>query len=636
MKATHLIALLLTVVMLTGCGTPAVPATTEAVIPETTLPTEITAPTEAPTEPSIPEPTEPEVAEPEVTEAPTEPPETVPEETEPPTPLEELRDYNFVKVVDYIPDIVQELAYATEDNFTGKVVYDFTDAYLRCGTLKKLIKAQEILNEQGYGLKIWDGFRPVYAQAKLYEAWPDPNYVSHPDYGNRPHCRGNAVDVTLIDLETGEELDMPTGFDDFTALADRNYSDCTEEQAANSRILERAMTAAGFSPYNSEWWHYTDYVSYNVDTYFNPAAVSTWVIQTETPALLYSGDNINSTPLIWIPSGEQVTLLGWSYSFAYIRYQGLNGFVFSDQIRQLDYPDISIVAPTAIYPYEQMMQDLNTLAETYPDTVTLGSIGSSEEYRDLPVILLGDIEAEYHVLVQGSVHAMEHMCSWLLMSMAEYHAARGGIENVCFHIIPMMNPDGVTLSQTETLTELQESIYQSDLIHGYASNDQALYARTWKANALGVDINRSFDAGWVQTQSRPAPSSMLYKGTEPFSCAEAAALRDYTLSYDFDVTISYHAMGCVLYWEYGSRTDVNQASNSLARAMQVVCGYTLNGSSGVDAAGYKDWAMEALGIPSVTVEIGCGEVPLAEKELYSILGRNLEILPAIAKWVKEQ
>ena len=155
MKLTRLIALILIVVMLTGCGAPVSPVATEAPT-EATVPTETTIPTAPPTEPTVPETTEPEV-----TEAPTEPEETEPQETEPPVPLEELRDYNFAKIADYIPNIVQELAYATENNFTGKVIYNFTDAYLRCGTLKKLMKAQELLNQQGLGLKIWDAFRPV-------------------------------------------------------------------------------------------------------------------------------------------------------------------------------------------------------------------------------------------------------------------------------------------------------------------------------------------------------------------------------------------------------------------------------------------------------------------------------------------
>ena len=178
---------------------------------------------------------------------------------------------DFVKVLDYLPEAEIDLRYATTDNFTGQVIYNFEDAYLRYGTLKKLMAASKILNEAGYGIKIWDAFRPVSAQAALFEVHPDPNVVSHPVTGYRAHCRGNAVDMTLVDLSTGEELPMPTGFDDFTALADRNYSDCDPTLAANARLLEQVMSECGFKPLQTEWWHFTDTDTYPVDEFFDPA-----------------------------------------------------------------------------------------------------------------------------------------------------------------------------------------------------------------------------------------------------------------------------------------------------------------------------------------------------------------------------
>lgn len=177
----------------------------------------------------------------------------------------------LVSVALYAPQIRVDLAYATEGNFTGKVIYEFYEAYLRYGTLKKLIEADEALRAQGVGILIWDGFRPVSAQAKLWETCPDPTYVSHPVTGRRAHCRGNAVDVTLYDLQTGELLDMPTGFDDFSKRADRNYNDCTDVQKENALMLERAMKSSGFKPYSAEWWHFTDSDDYPVDENFDPA-----------------------------------------------------------------------------------------------------------------------------------------------------------------------------------------------------------------------------------------------------------------------------------------------------------------------------------------------------------------------------
>lgn len=205
---------------------------------------------------------------------PTEPPAETPTElpTEPPTeaPTQPPADADLVCVRDFIPSAQELLIYATEENFTGQQIYEFYNAYLRYGTVKKLAAVCEELETQGLGILIWDGFRPVSAQAALWEAYPDPLFVSHPVTGTRTHCRGNAVDLTLYDLETGERLLMPTDFDVFSSLADRDYSDCNPEAAANARILETIMEKHGFKPFWAEWWHFTDTDSYPVDEEFEP------------------------------------------------------------------------------------------------------------------------------------------------------------------------------------------------------------------------------------------------------------------------------------------------------------------------------------------------------------------------------
>lgn len=180
------------------------------------------------------------------------------------------KNAEFVRVSDYIPDIEVELVYAMDENFTGKVIYDFSDAWLRYGTVKKLASAQEKLKEQGFRLKIWDAFRPVSAQFRLWKICPDPRYVANPNKGFSSHSRGNTVDVTLVDME-GNEAAMPTGFDDFSRLADRNYSDVRDKAAvANVRLLENTMKDCGFVPYSGEWWHFSDSTSYGVAKDFDP------------------------------------------------------------------------------------------------------------------------------------------------------------------------------------------------------------------------------------------------------------------------------------------------------------------------------------------------------------------------------
>lgn len=184
-------------------------------------------------------------------------------------PTPDPQDLVFVAVTDYIPEIRIDLKYATEDNFTGEIIYEFSTVYLRYGTVEKLAAVQEDLRQLGLGLKIWDGFRPVSAQYRLWEVCPDSTFVANPETGFSSHSTGNTVDVTLVDSE-GREVQMPTGFDDFSALADRDYSDCSETAANNARILEALMEKHGFSGYSKEWWHYTDTESYPVEEAFQP------------------------------------------------------------------------------------------------------------------------------------------------------------------------------------------------------------------------------------------------------------------------------------------------------------------------------------------------------------------------------
>ena len=237
-----ILMLLLTLLLLTGCG--------KQEIPESTQLTEETVAT-VQTESSVP-----------TAEAPTVPPTTLPE-TIPTLPPEPESDEVFVRVLDYIPTAVQELRYATEDNFTGQVIYESADAYLRYGTVKRLMVVQNGLKPLGYKLLIWDSYRPVEAQFKLWEICPDSTYVANPNKGYSSHSRGNTIDVSIVTL-AGKEVEMPTGFDDFSVEADRDYSDVSQTAAENALMLEQIMEDAGFRGYSGEWWHYTDTTDYPV------------------------------------------------------------------------------------------------------------------------------------------------------------------------------------------------------------------------------------------------------------------------------------------------------------------------------------------------------------------------------------
>ncbi|WP_461534525.1 D-alanyl-D-alanine dipeptidase [Spongorhabdus nitratireducens] len=152
-------------------------------------------------------------------------------------------------------DVELCIAYATADNFTRAPVYLKPACFLHRDAIPKLETAIDLAGRLGYRLKIWDAFRPLEAQAKLFEHTPNPMYVSPPENGPRSHCRGAAIDLTLIDQQ-GNELDMGAEFDEFHERSHHAYRDISREAQHNRLLLAGIMHIAGFEQYRYEWWHY--------------------------------------------------------------------------------------------------------------------------------------------------------------------------------------------------------------------------------------------------------------------------------------------------------------------------------------------------------------------------------------------
>ncbi len=159
----------------------------------------------------------------------------------------------LVKIIPEEYDVVIELAYATSNNFTGKPVYRANACYLNEEAARFLKKAVELANNMGYGIKIFDAYRPTEAQFKLWEHTPDPSFLANPWTGS-PHSRGAAIDLTLT--KDGKEIDMGTAFDDFTPRSYHTSTDISPEAQANRKLLIGIMTVAGWDFYQNEWWHY--------------------------------------------------------------------------------------------------------------------------------------------------------------------------------------------------------------------------------------------------------------------------------------------------------------------------------------------------------------------------------------------
>lgn len=166
----------------------------------------------------------------------------------------ERSDTTFVNLKDYSPDFVYDMKYATEDNFLKAKVYDCAECFLRLKTVKAFIKANKEFIRKGYRIKIFDCYRPLDIQKKMWEIVPNPEYVANPTKGSI-HNRGGAVDITLVDT-SGKELDMGTPFDFFGVEAGHNYQNLSDEVKDNRKLLKKVMRKKGFNSFDSEWWHY--------------------------------------------------------------------------------------------------------------------------------------------------------------------------------------------------------------------------------------------------------------------------------------------------------------------------------------------------------------------------------------------
>jgi len=161
---------------------------------------------------------------------------------------------DFVRLKDLSADFVYELKYATPDNFLKQAVYDCGECYLRKSTAEALVKANEAFKQLGYRIKLFDCYRPLSVQKKMWKILPGTHYVANPAKGSK-HNRGAAVDLTLVDAE-GKELNMGTPFDFFGKEAHHTYTEHSKEVLENRKLLKETLNKYNFKSIYSEWWHY--------------------------------------------------------------------------------------------------------------------------------------------------------------------------------------------------------------------------------------------------------------------------------------------------------------------------------------------------------------------------------------------
>lgn len=174
---------------------------------------------------------------------------------------------NLVSIEFVDSSIVIQMPYATEHNFTKKILYSTPACYVHNDLVEPLRAIQKELRDYGMGLKVWDAYRPLAVQQLMWDLIQDDRYVSNPaTEGGGRHTRGVVIDLTLIDLKTSQELEMPTAFDDFSDAAHANASVPSSVAMHNRTLLHDIMARHGFTVNPSEWWHfnYKNWRSYPV------------------------------------------------------------------------------------------------------------------------------------------------------------------------------------------------------------------------------------------------------------------------------------------------------------------------------------------------------------------------------------
>lgn len=318
--------------------------------------------------------------------------------------------------------------------------------------------------------------------------------------------------------------------------------------------------------------------------------------------------------------GTPMTVLGWDGAFARVQVAGTNsiGYVHSGYVRD-PLGDMSRWP----YDYDYMMEDLAALG------LESEIVAHSLDGRAIPVVRIGS--GDTHVLIQADIHGRELMSGRLVMDMlinfVKDHPE--GIEGVTFHVMPMVNPDGVTIAVHGA--EGLASGELRDQVKAFLAREGTSHTR-WKANARGTDLNRNYPTEWEALTGR-TPGSNRYRGDSPLSEPESVALAEYFRRYDFACTLSYHSMGSLIYWQ-GARGELHQINETLASVIGNHTGYPLeeNEMGTVERGGFKDWALMDCGVPSITVEIGAMDSTGSITEYTGILLRHSGSWEKIADW----
>lgn len=343
-------------------------------------------------------------------------------------------------------------------------------------------------------------------------------------------------------------------------------------------------------------------------------AVYPIVLKSETAATIYSSDK---KPVGTMLKGKSVSLLGLYGNYGAINYAGKKAYVKLSQFKHNNLIDPKKnISP---YRYSYYLRVINQL---YPEFTELEKIGESVEKRPIYALKLGTGKKE--ILMDGSLHAREHMTTNVLMEMIDQYSVsyysnkkfsgyntRAILNKTSIWFIPMVNPDGVTLVQSG-LSKMTPKNQKTIKAYNKSTN----YKR-WKANGRGVDLNRNFDDLWKR-QSPTPKSFMGYKGPSAFSEPESRAVRDFVLKHKFKANNSYHSSGQVIYW-FNYQNKENYARDlKLVKRVSKITGYTTMAPKYIaqGSGSSANWFIRTQKQPALTMEIApyAGMKPVSHKQ----------------------
>lgn len=288
------------------------------------------------------------------------------------------------------------------------------------------------------------------------------------------------------------------------------------------------------------------------------------------------------------------------------------------------------------YTYSEMENDIYALRNKYQEYVHVNILGTTVDDRNIYEVVLGNPDTAKCVMFQATVHAREYMCSQLVMKQIEYcldnyekkyngESIHDILDKVCIHIVPMANPDGVTLAQKGI-----KGIRNKKLRKKLKKMPGISNPSNWKANARGVDINRQFDYKFEKNRSLKRYACYAgYGGSSPASERESKALLYVVDTYKPKAVVNYHAMGNVIFHNYKADKATAKKTKRLTAKIKKLTGYSYIGTS--PGPGFANYLNRKRGIPSTTVEIGMYTTPVPISQFKAVWKQNKNVMIAVAQ-----